>query len=196
MGAATDVSPMASPIRTRLAIRMSTLGAIAEKIEPAIKLNPAAMLVQRLPIVSEEVPPTSAPNNAPKVTALTTSPCWAGPRWKSGTMNNIAPAITPVSKPNKRPPNAATAAINVMYKVTRDRPAEPSGASLTVERAIDSSVRPASGVLSRLLIALISPKSRTPATHEAHKQIHGRSNTVFRTNLLAESGSALTHRGV
>src|SRR5271156_2287017 len=108
---------IASPMRTRLAISTSTLGASAEKIEPATKLNPAAILVQRLPIVSDEVPPISAPNNAPKVTALTTSPCSAGPRWNSGTMKSIAPAITPVSKPNKRPPTAATAAINVMYKV-------------------------------------------------------------------------------
>ncbi len=91
---------------TRLAIRTSTLGAIADSTDPRIKVIPATMLVQRRPILSEAVPPASAPNNAPKVTALTTSPCWPGPRWKSGTMNSIAPAITPVSKPNKRPPSA------------------------------------------------------------------------------------------
>jgi hypothetical protein len=39
----------------------------------------------------------------------------------TGTMNSIAPAITPMAKPNKRPPSAATAAINVTYRVARGR---------------------------------------------------------------------------
>ena len=61
-------------------------------------------------------------------------------------MNNIAPAITPVSKPNNRPPSAATAAINVMYKVVLDP-------HLRVSRAHKSDLPSGQGRLIRRLPA-------------------------------------------
>jgi len=70
------------------------------------KITAARRMTRRRPNRSVRWPHPSAPTIAPTSKELTTNPCKKGVSRKSSCMRSMAPEITPVSKPNSKPPRA------------------------------------------------------------------------------------------
>src|SRR5439155_26521770 len=97
---------MAKPRTTRLTINPGGDGATALASAPIPKIAAVTSKTLRLPKRSAAFPPTIAPTVAPNKTPLTTISSAAVVRPNSRLMKMRAPEMTPVSYPNRRPPNA------------------------------------------------------------------------------------------
>ena len=76
-----------------------------------MKATAAASSTGRRPRVSAQVPAKNAPTAQPKSIEATFMPVPMSSEPKASRRASIVPLITPLSKPNRKPPRAATAEI-------------------------------------------------------------------------------------
>ena len=107
MGETTDAIPTPRP-PTNLAITSSiNVRGKAENTAEIKKRRLQSMRTFFLPVQSEIGPAINAPIVHAIIKLLTANPSWYAFNSNSVLINGIAPDITPVSKPNNNPPNAA-----------------------------------------------------------------------------------------
>ncbi len=100
--------PMESPSTSRAPIKVAGDHAQPESTEPTMN-NAAPSNNERLrPKADDSQPAPSAPTAAPSIIALTMCSMALSVTWKSAWMNCTAPLMTPMSRPNISPANAAS----------------------------------------------------------------------------------------
>ncbi|MNV41792.1 hypothetical protein D3C71_1334410 [compost metagenome] len=106
-GAVNEAMPTANPRIKREITSTSRFWATAQPIEPTTnKTAPNNKLFLR-PKWEDIGPLLRAPSAAPNIMMLTTISCCWLERLNSFARNGNAPAITPISRPNSKPANAA-----------------------------------------------------------------------------------------
>ena len=98
--------PIPAPTTTRPASRRYLSLAIPIQSAPNVKMTLADIITGRLPARSLRQPPINANTAAAATVTLTISSCQTDDSRNSFRSSIIAPDITPVSYPNKKPPSA------------------------------------------------------------------------------------------
>src|SRR5579875_766915 len=112
MGATKDAVPTASPSTKRAMQTSSTLGPKAEPKAATVKMQPARHLVHLRLMASANQPLAAAPATAPMSSDPTTQDSPNEPMPSDLEKYGSALPTTPVSKPKRKPPRAARAAIH------------------------------------------------------------------------------------
>ena len=105
-GAQKLIIPIAKPTINLETIKTWIFGAMAQRIEPMKNINAVTKITFFLPKISANLPFKIAPNAAPIKTVETKSPCINSLNCHSPFIYKSAPEITPVSKPDNKPPRA------------------------------------------------------------------------------------------
>ena len=112
-GTICEAVPIAKPMISLPSISTPMVGAMAIITEPIVNNISANRMTFLRPNLSEKLPAIKAPIAAPIRAMETMSAIYPSViSGKSSTKYNWAPAITPVSQPNKKPPSAA---VNTSY---------------------------------------------------------------------------------
>src|SRR3954471_23548487 len=108
MGPSTDDPPMPSPAKNRNTTRDDQLHARAQPSDDTRYRTARPRRLSRRPYLSPKNPAVAAPMIVPHSALETVKPSAPGERPYVVLNARVVPAITAVSKPNSRPPSAAT----------------------------------------------------------------------------------------
>src|SRR5512147_1424411 len=120
IGDTTDAPPTAKPPMNRKNMKENQSQASAQPIAETKNSTASAKRIPRLPKMSAGRPTTMEPMIVPISALETVKPRLASLRLKCDFSQSVVPEITAVSKPNRRPPKAATRALDINAALGRE----------------------------------------------------------------------------